>query len=423
MVTALTLITALTYVDRMNLGIAGKYIQDEFNFSTETMGWILSGFVLGYAIFQVPGGWAGDSIGPRRVLTFALLWWSVFTAATALTPGLPLAKWLGMAGAFFAVRFLIGVGEAAALPNANKIVAFWVGHKSRGVANALFLAGIGLGGTVTPVSIAWMMERWGWRTSFYVCGVAGIVLALAWNSYATDRPEQHPRVNTRELEMIQRARAADASPTSSPNSPSKARPPWKKLLTRTTTWALMLSYFCEGYPNYIYYLWFFLYLVRVRGLTVKQAGLWGMAPFLAILLLAPLGGWFSDRAVEKLGKRRGRQCAVWLGMTLSGALLTAGAHTGENSLAIVLLSCAAGFNLFATASWWAACNDLTPNFSGSLSAMMNTWGNIGGWLSPIVTAYIASRLGWTKALDFAALVTFAAAVIWILVNAGQNLEE
>ena len=420
-VSLLTLITALTYLDRMNMGIAGKFIQDEFAFDTQTMGWILSAFVLGYALFQVPGGWLGDRYGPRGVLTAAIVWWSLFTAATGLAPRLPLRPWLGIVGSFFFIRFLIGMGEAACLPNANRIIAFWIGGTHRGIANSIFLMGIGLGGALTPMLITAIMQRWGWQMSFYISGGLGIVVALLWYGYATSHPEQHPRVNVQELEII-RARAQPTAFLAQPPHSERINPPWKKLLANVSTWGLMFSYFCEGYPNYIFYTWFFLYLVRVRGMTLKQGGLWGAAPFLAILVLAPLGGWFSDQAVAMLGKRRGRQTAVWLGMTCSALLLALGAHTPGNTLAILFLSGAMGFNMFATSTWWATCNDLTQNFSGSLSAMMNMWGNLGGWISPILTAYIATHLGWTQALDFAALITFIAGILWIPINADQNLE-
>lgn len=418
MLAVLTVITALTYLDRMNLGIAGHYIQDEFGFSTETMGWILSGFVLGYALFQVPGGWAGDRYGPRSVLTLAIIWWSAFTALTALTPRLPLKNWIGLAAAFFAVRFLIGVGEACALPNANKIVSLWMGRGGRGVGNSLFLMGVGIGGASTPRLISWLMERWGWRMSLYVCAALGALVAAGWHLYATNRPEQHPRINAAELELIRSSAGEPASP-----STAGKRPPWRKLLSSRSSWGLILSYFCEGYPNYIFYTWFFLYLVRVRGLSVEQGGYWGAAPFVAIVLMAPLGGWLSDRAVVRLGRRRGRQSIVWIGMTCSAILLSLGAHTRDNTLAILLLSGAMGCNLFATPTWWATCIDLAPNFSGSLSAMMNTSGNLGGWLSPILTAYFATHFGWTMALDFAALVTACSGALWFMVDAARSIEE
>jgi MFS transporter, ACS family, glucarate transporter len=422
MVGMLTIITGLTYVDRLNLGIAGNYIQSEFHLSTETMGWVLSAFVWAYALFQVPGGWAGDRFGPRTLLTFAIVWWSVFTALTALAPELPLRGFLGVAGSFVVVRFLIGMGEATAFPNSNKIVAYWLGESARGVGNSMFLVGIGLGGTATPIVITWIMQTWGWRTSFYACAAVGIGVAALWHSLATSRPENHRCVNAAELALIRRP-AGKVVAGLPKRGPAPSGVPWKRLLSKPSTWFLVTSYFCEGYPNYIFYTWFFIYLVQVRGLTVRQGGFWGAAPYLAILILAPLGGWFSDRATARWGRRRGRQAGVWLGMTLSAVLLTSGAHTSNNTAAILLMAGALGFNMFATSTWWAACIDLAPNYSGSLSAMMNTGGNLGGAISPVLTAIIATHFGWTRALDFAALISFAAAILWFGVNAGLNLEN
>jgi ACS family glucarate transporter-like MFS transporter len=413
----LAIIAALTYLDRLNLSIAGKHIQDEFAFSNETMGWILSAFVLGYALFQVPGGWLGDRLGPRGVLTTAIVFWSVMTAATALVPRLPLNGWLGLAWSFAIVRFLVGVGEGTAFPNTSRMVAFWMSPRERGVGNSLWLIGIGAGGMVTPFLISRISERWGWRASFYACALAGVVVALIWRYYATNHPEEHPRVNAAELALIRTGRSESAA--RAPATPT----PWGKMFSSLSVWGLILSYVCIAFPAYIFYTWFFIYLVRVRGLTVQQGGLWGAAPFIAIALLAPLGGWVSDRAVSRLGKRRGRQAAVMVGATISAALMWTGGRTDDNTAAIFLLAGAAGFNLFATATWWAACNDLTRQHSGALSGLMNMTGNLGGWLSPIVTTKIATRFGWTEALDFAALVTFSAGVLWLLVNAEDDLEE
>lgn len=418
----LALIAALTYLDRLNLGIAGKHIQDEFAFSTETMGWVLSAFVLGYALLQVPGGWLGDRLGPRAVLTVAILFWSVFTAVTAVAPHLPPANWFGLAWSFAIIRFLVGMGEGMAFPNVNRMVAFWMAPAERGVGNSFWILGIGVGGVLTPMFIAWLAETWGWRTSFYVCALLGGFVALAWLLYVTNHPEEHRRVNVAELALIRGSAPASTGPTSTHDDP-RHRTPWGKMFSSRSIWGLILSYFCIAYPAYIFYTWFFIYLVRVRGLTVTQGGFWGSTPFIAITLLTPLGGWVSDRAVSKFGKRRGRQVAVWLGTGLSAILMCIGGHTENNTLAILLLAGAAGFNLFATATWWATCNDLTRNFAGSLSGLMNMFGNLGGFLAPILTAYIAMRLGWTQALDFAALVTLAAGLLWLLVKADQPLEE
>jgi len=296
-----------------------------------------------------------------------------------------------------------------------------MGGARRGVANSIFLSGVGVGGIATPLLVAGIAQRWGWRMSFYVCALIGGAVALVWRLYATNQPEEHPKANLRELAIIRSGK--DASASTRPGVHSQARTPWKLLLASRSVRGLMLSYFCEGYPNYIYYTWFFIYLVRVRGLRVTEASVWAPAPFVAVIVLAPFGGWFSDYAVARLDRRRGRKSAAILGMTCSAMLLAAGAHTAQHTVSILLLAGALGFNIFATSTYWATCVDLTRNFSGSLSGLMNTCGNLGGWLSPILTAYIATRVGWTQALDFAALVTFAAGSFWVFINADQDLDQ
>lgn len=418
----LAFIAALTYLDRLNLGIAGKYIQDEFHFDTQTMGWILSCFVLGYAVFQVPGGRLGDRFGPRRVITFAILWWSVFTAATGLAASLPLAGWFGVAGSFIILRLLIGVGEAAVFPNSNKVIALWFDAAHRAKANSLVFAGIGAGGVFTPIFIVWFMQRWGWQPVFYFCGALGIILALGWFLYFRDRPELHPGVNAAELAVIRQFRATDQTAEMLPNVTPK-NCPWKKILRSRTVWSVLLSGFCIGYPAYIFYTWFFIYLVRVRGLTITQGGLWTSTPFIAITILSPTGGWFSDRAVGKLGRRRGRQVAMWVGVTCSALFLWMGSSTADNTIAVILLALASGFNLFVTANIWATCNDLSRDFCGSISGLMNTFGCFGGWVSPILTAIIATHFGWVWAFHVAALLTVVAGILWLFVDANQNFDE
>lgn len=410
----LTALSMLTYLDRLNLSIAGRNIQSEYAFSNQTMGWIFSAFILGYALFQIPGGWAGDKYGPHGTLTVTILCWSVLTAGTAVAPSLPLSGWLGVAWSFAVIRFLIGAGEAASFPNSNKIVSNWIGSAHRGKGSSFTLFGIGAGGALTPVLISWVMQRWGWRSSFYICGLIGIIFGAIWRLRVSNRPEDHPQVNRAELELIRAER---------PNSqPGDGHTPWGKMLSSPSVWGLVLGYMCQGYPIYFFHTWFFIYLVRVRGFSVTQGGMWGATPYLAIALFAPLGGWFSDFAVARLGKRRGRQLSVWLGMGASAALIWVGSHSPSPHQAVLLLALGGGLNMFAATSFWASCIDLTENYTASLSGLMNAFGNLGGWLSPILTAYIATRFGWDRALDCAAIVTICSGLFWIIVNAGKSLD-
>jgi ACS family glucarate transporter-like MFS transporter len=413
----LTIIMLVTAFGRLNLAIAGRYLEEEFHFSTQVMGWILGGFAFGYALFQIPWGWAGDRYGPRATLTVALLWWSTFTILMTCVPRVNPSRWWNYAWAFAAIRFLTGMGEAASYPNANKVVAAWTTGAQRGIGSSLLLGGVGAGGVIAPILFATTMQRWGWRSAFILAGLLAFFVAVLWFLSATSKPSEHPRVNAAELAALESQPTATGS-----HSFRISGTPWRAIFSNRSVWALVLSYLCHGYTPYIYFTWFFIYLTRVRGFTLIKGGLWGATPFLATTLMAPLGGWISDKAVAGLGRRRGRQITVWIGMTLSALLLLAGSHAADNVSAVLLLALSAGLAQFAAPSWWAGCIDITPTYSGSLSGLMNTCANLAGGAAPILTGYLATRYGWATALDFAAGVSFAAGFIWLFVNVEDGLE-
>ena len=196
----LLLISIVTYIDRVNISVTARHMMPSLGLTDIQMGWIFSAFVLGYALFQVPGGWMGDRWGPRRVLTFAVIWWSIFTAFTAIAPTLPLANLIGIMGSLMVVRFLIGIGEAAALPNFNRAVANWHPPRERGLSIGITIGGIGVGSALTPPVTAWIMVNYGWQTAFYAAGLLGLAIALLWYWYARDFPRQHPHVNEAEAD-------------------------------------------------------------------------------------------------------------------------------------------------------------------------------------------------------------------------------
>jgi MFS transporter, ACS family, glucarate transporter len=418
-------VTGLTYVDRLNLGIVAKNFQEEFNFTTQTLGWILGAFSLGYAWFHLPGGWLADRFGARRVLAGAIVWFSAFTALTTIAPRLPVLNLVGAAWAFAIVRFLMGVGESAAFPVGNKLMGYWLGPNERALGTSIFLSGVGVAGIIAPVLITRMAADFGWKAPFLVLGLIGILAAFACYVYVTDRPEQNPRVNASELALITGLTGAlpgtEVKPV--PQQVSRARGvSWSKVFSSPSIWGLMISHFCLVYPLYIFFTWFFVYLVKVRGVTVSNASFWGSAPFVANIIMVPFWGWLSDRAVQKIGKQKGRRATAWLGIAGSAILLWSGSHTSNNTAALLQLAIAAGFNFAASAILYTTCTDISKKCSGSISGIMATFGSLGGAASPVVTALIATKLGWSYALDFAALVTVVSGLAWFFIDAGRTIE-
>src|SRR5579864_3269896 len=195
-------IMAVTALNRLNLSIAGKAIEEQFSFNTVVMGTVFSAFLWGYGLFQIPWGYVCDRVGPRRTLTAAMLCFAVGSAAMGVVPRLATISGISVLAGFRLVRFVTGVGEAAISSNVTRVIASWTSLRERGFASGLQVCGLGLGGTLTPIFIAWTMVHWGWRASFEVCAVLAFLVVALWHSYSTDWPEEHAAVNDGELQII-----------------------------------------------------------------------------------------------------------------------------------------------------------------------------------------------------------------------------
>ena len=380
------------------------------------MGQIFSAFVFGYALFQIPGGWLGDRWGARKILTLAVIWWSIFTALTALAPTSFLAGALGIWGSLMIVRFLIGVGEAAALPNFNRAVANWCGPHERGFGIAITISGIGIGSALTPPLTAWIMVNYGWQTAFYLAGAIGVVIALIWYGFATDRPEDHPRVNTQEASHI---RGGNTTPHAAEERTISV--PWKAFAQTPSVWWLVLSYTCFGYVAYVYMSWFYLYLVEERGFSVLRGAVFASSPFIAMTIFCPLGGWLTDQLSKRLGLNKGRSWIGLAGMSLAALSIILGANIGAPFVAIAFLSLGAGWLYFTIGAFWSTPIDLSKAHAGTLSGLMNTGANLGGTLSPTLTPWLANQFGWSVSLGVAAAMAFIGALAWVKIRPGEGL--
>ena len=407
-------ISVVTYIDRVNISVTARQMMPALGLTDLQMGQVFSAFVFGYALFQIPGGWLGDRWGAKRVLTLAIIWWSVFTALTAVAAILPLGTAIGALGSLILIRFLVGIGEAAALPNFNRTVANWLAPHERGLGIGIAIGGIGVGSAMTPPVTAWIMVNFGWQTAFYAAAILGLVVALAWFVYATDRPEAHPHVNAAEISLIE-GQAVER------NLDIGSTPTWNAIIRTPTVWWLVLSYSCLGYVAYVYMSWFYLYLVNVRGFGVLRGALFASGPFLAMAVFCPLGGWVTDRLVTRWGINRGRALVGGTGMILAAVSIVWGAFTESPYAAIALLSLGAGWLYFPVGAYWSSTVDISKRHAGTLSGLMNTGANLGGALSPTLTPWLAEQVGWSVALGVAACVALAGGLMWSQIRPGGDV--
>ncbi len=400
-------ISAVAYLDRVNISIAGRFIANEFHMSNVQLGWVFSAFVLGYAISQAPAGRVADRFGPRGVLTAGVLWWAVFTVAiTALFPRLS-----GFLFLLIGFRFLLGVGEAVMYPASNCIVASWIPSGERGVANGIIFAGVGVGAGVASPLIAYILSQYGWRAAFWCSAGLGLAAGLIWYFLARNHPKQHPWVTPSEQHYIEAGLPSNATPVA-----LNRRLSWREILTNRNLLAVTFSYFCYGYAAYIFFSWFFIYLNDVRGLNLRQSSYYTTLPFLAMAIGSPLGGWISDRLTRKWGKRIGRCGVAAGGIFLSAIFIAAGTQVQSAQLATLVLAGGAGALYLSQSSFWSTSADIGGESAGSVSGLMNMGGQFGGALTASLTPAIANHLGWNASFLVAAGFCVCGAVAWAFVK-------
>ncbi len=405
LVAMLFVISAIAFLDRTNISVAGVQMRQEYAIDQIHLGWIFSAFLIGYAAFQVPAGWLAARIGPRRLLTFALIWWGVFSVATA---------WVQPGGAhaitlLILVRFGLGIGEAAVYPSGNQFVSRWVPAQERGRANGLIFAGVGAGSGLTPPLISAVIAYGGWRASFYVCAVIGLVAAAVWYAVARDRPQDHPAVNAAERAHIEAGLPAVVATAAGPI-------PWRAILTSRAVWGLFLSYFAFGYVIWIFFSWFFIYLTEARGLDLKASALFGMAPFLAMTVGCLAGGVINDAVSRRHGLYWGRSGLAMISFALTAVFLLVGSQVDNVPLAVLTLALGGGAIYLSQSSFWSVTADIAGRHTGVVSGLMNVGCQLGGALTASLTPWLAARYGWAAAFGTGAGVVVLGIAAWAAVD-------
>jgi MFS transporter, ACS family, glucarate transporter len=395
----------ITYIDRVVISAAVPSIQEEFGFSLVTMGWILGAYQLSYALFQIPGGWLGDRFGPRRALPAIVTWWSAFTAATALT-------W--SATSMIVCRFLFGMGEAGAFPIATRSLSRWMLPSERGFAQGITHAGSRLGGALTPIVVVMLIAQYGWRAPFYIFAVIGLVWAAVWYWFYRDSPAEHRMVNAAERELIANALGNTAT--------GSKIVPWRQILSARQMWLLSAMYFCYGYDIGIFLTWFPKYLNAERGFNLQQMGMYASLPLLAGVAGDICGGWFSDLALKRTGNLKlARRVVAIPGFLIAAITIPLACLAGDPLVSVGYFALAVfGIELTVGVSW-AVTLDIGGVYAGSVSAVMNTCGNIGAAIAAAMTGYIVEANGWTSAFFVLAGYSLVAAVLFTRIDASKRV--
>ena len=389
----------ITYLDRVCISVAGPRMQEALNIGPAAWGWVSGVFALSYAAFEIPSGALGDRIGPRRVLTRIVLWWSAFTSLTGAGTGYyPL----------LATRFLFGMGEAGALPNASVAVARWFPIPERGRALGITLMASQVGGAIAPLLVVPIQVHYGWRASFYVFGVVGVAWSTAWYLWFRDSPAEKAGVSQAELEET---RGLVAKADHGLN--------WWIALRSVNLWAAMGMTMCYVYTLYFFQSWFHTYLVKGRGYSENDL-LLSSLPFLVGACANCGGGFVSQAMVHRLGLKWGRRSIGLAGLGSAALFTVAVLVTQHWLLVLVFLSLIYGGLTFQQPTVFAVCLDIGGKHGGAVVGALNTAGQIGSFISSVAFGYLVDRYGSYNApfIPMAALL-LVGTLLWLKIDATQ----
>ena len=406
-------ISFVAYLLRMNISVAAKFMMPELGISETQMGWVFAAFIWGYALFQIPGGFFGEILGPRRALSIVVLIWAALTVLTGLIPG-QLFTWTGGAlASLLVLRFLMGVAQAPLYPVTAGTIQQWFPVGGWAFPNGLSSMGLGLGAAFTPPLVAWVMVSVGWRETFYVTAPVAVILIAIWWWYVTDSPAEHPKVSPAELELI-----AGDRPSEEELSETGVL---KRLAKNRDLWLLTLSYLCMNYVFYIFFSWFYIYLVDVRGFGLLEGGFFASLPFIVGSFAATAGGWTCDHLCRRIGPRWGCRLPGIVGMVLVALFLVLGALATNGVLAVVLLSICFASTQFTEGAYWAGATYSGGRHTSAATGVLNTGGNLGGVISAPLIPVLVDHFGWLIALSTGSIFALASAILWLWVRADEPL--
>jgi MFS family permease len=399
----LSLLAIVTYLDRICIAVAGPQMQDSLGISPQAWGWVTSAFFFSYAAFEIPTGALGDRIGPRRVLTRIVTWWSAFTSITGMVSSYPL---------LLLVRFCFGAGEAGAYPNASIVIGRWIPQRKRASVWGTIWMTSQIGAALAPLLVVPIQLHYGWRASFYVFGILGLVWSVVWYAWFRDSPRE-----MRGISAAERGEIGEDPPSSHRGMP------WGKALRSGMFWRVAAIGASYVYVIGFFQSWLQTYLVKGRGFTAA-ALVFSTLPYLVGACANFVGGIVSDRVVRKVGLVTGRRIIGVSGLGIAAIFMAATISATSGFWSLTFLSLAYAGILFQQPTLCATSVDIGKGHVGVVFGFMNTASNVASALSSVVFGYLVAYSGGYELPFIPMLVLLCVGIVlWLRVDPTQQVVE
>lgn len=392
----LVILGVVTFLDRINISVAGSSIMADLGLSPSEWGWVQSAFILSYGLMQIPMGAFGDRHGHRKVLSLIVLWWSLFTAFTGLAGGL---------ASLLIIRFMFGVGEAGSSPCSTGVISRWFEKSEVGKAQGYVWAASRMGGALTPFVVIPVMAWLGWRSAFYLLGALGVVWAAVWYWYYRDKQMG-----------ISAADHAENGGNMVPAAEKKALP-WRTILHSSQFWIICAMYFFYAFGSWFFFSWFPTFMELGRGFAKSELTYAVAVPFIMSMIGNISGGYLTDKMSAKYGLKIGRKALGSTSLAVSAVCMFLAAFIPGKMAVFVFLSLCFGIFDLMLPSAWALCIDLGKQHAGAISGAMNTAGNIGGFFCGILFGFLVQSSGnYNLPLYMIAGMLIISAILFMFIN-------
>ena len=362
--TMLVILGVVTFLDRINISVAGSSIMHDLGLTPSQWGWVQSAFILSYGLMQIPMGALGDRLGHRKILALIVLWWSLFTAFTGMAGGL---------ASLLVIRFMFGIGEAGSSPCSTGVISRWFEKGEVGKAQGYVWAASRMGGALTPFVVIPVMMWVGWRAAFYLLGALGIVWAGVWYWFYRDKQTD--------------AAAAAVAQT------SDNKGVWGSIFRSSQFWIICSMYFFYAFGSWFFFSWFPTFMELGRGFEKSELTYAVAVPFVMSMIGNIAGGHLTDKLTLKYGIKVGRKALGTSSLAVSAVCMFLAAFIPGKMAVFVFLSLCFGIFDLMLPSAWALCIDLGKQHAGTVSGAMNTAGNIGGFCCGILFGELVQQSG------------------------------
>ena len=390
--------------DRINIAVAAPTLMKERAWDTVQMGWVLSGFFIGYSLLMVPVGAIADRYSPKWVLAVSVAWWSLFTAFSPIPQSL-----IGLV----IVRILVGLGQSGVIPCINSILVRWFPRHEYSRAGVFSWSGGSAGGIVAFPLASAVLNFWGWQAVFYSFACFGALWLPFWIFGITDNPAVSRGISKAELAHIEDGR---------PELQKVSRVPWRKILALPAVYAVTILHFSFNWITYLLLSWLPTYLLAERHFSLSNMAIGSSLPFLSIVVCGNFFAAMNDRYSQRYDRTRVRKLFLIPLIMAAGALLLIPLAT-HPVMIVVLLCLAAGLASGAYPVIASGSLDMTPRYAGSVVGFQNCVANFSGILVPVVTGYVVKVSGWTAAFWLAALVATVGFVAYVCFGQARKLVD